>query len=147
MAIPAFIIVFISGLGNYSTYGYWITGLSQELFPLLMVMFFNISIMHLPRRWTLVSRRSEVLLFTIVGSRIYVLAVFVMTAELLPGMSTAQVQEPLHWVYALRYSKCIDLLVPFYYGRKTYRAPLRAHFKYRSVRFYGDGRFRVRYQR
>jgi hypothetical protein len=125
MAIPAFIIVVISGLGNYSTYGYWITGLSQELFPLLMVMFFNISIMHLPRRWTLFLVVAEVLLFTIVGSRIYVLAVFVMTAGALTRYG-----RPLKFR-----SLCIGFMLfatlsvlisssRFYYGRETYRAPI-----------------------
>ena len=126
MAIPAFILVITSGLSNYyGTYGYWIGGLSHEFFLLLMVMCFVDLILLFPRRWTMFLLTVEILLFTIAGSRLYVIAVFIMTAGAL-----ARYGRPLKFR-----SLCIGFLLlatltvlisstRLYYGRETYLAPM-----------------------
>jgi hypothetical protein len=123
IAVPSLIIALTIGQGNYRTYGYWLGGLSQALFLLATVMSFIGLILHCPKRWMPFLLLAEALLFMPLGSRLSVIAVFVMTVG-----GIARYGRPLratHFCIGLALLAALLALVSstrVYYGREMYSA-------------------------
>ena len=83
IAVPSFILAATAGNDAYGAHGYFLGGLSQALFLLSTVMCFIALIMRISVKWMLPILLVEAVLFTLLGSRLTVIAALVMTAAAL----------------------------------------------------------------
>lgn len=121
IAIPSLVMGLRMGQANYRTYGYWLGGLSQAVFLLATVMCFVCMILRCRKSWTPFLLVGETLPFILLGSRLSVIAVFVMTAG-----GLARYGRPLkvkHLVFGFVLLGGVSALVSstrVYYGREMY---------------------------
>lgn len=126
IAVPSFILAATAGNDAYGAHGYFLGGLSQALFLLSTVMCFIALIMRSSVKWMLPILLVEAVLFTLLGSRLTVIAALVMTAAALTRYGRLlKFRELSAGLFLLAALSALVSSTRSYFGRETYYAPAR----------------------